>query len=70
MNISIFKSLDLDPEKVMVNRVKTSPDNVQLLFTDANYTSIIIDTKELLYYLESLTEQVRLVDAKQNPRDL
>ena len=62
--------MDLDPEKVMVNRVKTSPNNVQLLFTDANYTSIIIDTKELLHYLESLTEQVRLVDLKQDPKDL
>ena len=75
MNVSVFQNLSLDPEKIVVNEVKNPPKNtsynkVQLLFPDANYTSVIIDTTELLYYLESLIEQVRLVDAKQNPRGL
>ena len=76
MRISVFQSLELDPEQVDVTAVVNPPKDpynkarVQLMFRDANYTSLLIDTKALLHYLESLTEQVRLIDLKQDPKDL
>ena len=76
MRISVFQNLSLDPEQVDVTAVVNPPKatynkaRVQLMFRDANYTSLLIDTKALLHYLESLTEQVRLIDLKQDPKDL
>ena len=76
MRVSVFQSLELDPEQVDVTPVVNPPKDpydkarVQLMFRDANYTSLLIDTKALLHYLESLTEQVRLIDLKQDPKDL
>jgi hypothetical protein len=69
MHVSVFQNLVLHPGKMEVFP-GSSPNNVHIQFKDARYTSIIIDTKDLLYFLESLTEQVRLIDLKQDPKDL
>ena len=58
----------LDPSKLRIQ--KGERNTTQLLFVDLSYTSVFADTRELLEYLESMTEQVRQIDMEQNPRDL
>lgn len=68
MIASVSGSLILDPARVIIKKVGNK--RTQLLFADALYVSFFAETSELLVYLENMTEQVRLIDAEQNSREL
>ena len=68
MRASVVGTLVLDPSQVIVK--KAVGNRTQLMFADAGYISFFSDTAELLVYLENLTEQVRLIDAEQNAKEL
>lgn len=68
MITSVSGSLVLDPSKVIIKR--GGDKRTQLLFADALYISFFAETSELLKYLENITEQVRLIDRKQNSKEL
>ena len=68
MTGSIVGSIRLRPEKVIVK--KAERNRTQILFVDILHISLFADTAELLVYLESLTEQVRLIDSDQNAKEL
>lgn len=68
MIASVSGSLILDPAKVIIKKVGNK--RTQLLFADALYVSFFAETADLLVYLENMTEQVRLIDAEQNSREL
>ena len=68
MILTTAGSLVLDPSKVIIKKARNN--KTQLLFADMLYLSFFSDTSELLEYLENMTEQVRQIDAEQNPRDL
>ena len=68
MNLSGYVNLELSSKKLRVQ--KAEDRRTQLLFGDILYASVIANTADLLEYLESLTEQVRLIDCEQNLKEL
>ena len=68
MNLAGYINLPLDPSKLLVK--KAERNKTQILFADVMNISVFADTAELLEYLECLTEQVRLIDADQNVKEL
>jgi len=62
--LSGYINFTLLSEKVTVHKGRNN--TTQLLFEDMKYASLFADTRELLEYLENMTEQVRLIDMEQN----
>jgi hypothetical protein len=68
MNLAVYSNFKLDSEKLAVK--KGLDKRTQLLFADIKYVSVLVDTAELLEYLENMTEQVRQINCEQNKREL